>query len=92
LPILVKTTTSSSTTTADHTSKLAFRMLGTGYDWTFQESSRRIHSDIIFRFGIPNSIITDLGSNFTSSEFLDFCEQKSIQIKYASVAHPRANG
>ena len=47
---------------------------------------------IIFRFGIPNSIITDLGSNFTSSEFFDFCEQRSIQIKYASVAHPRANG
>jgi hypothetical protein len=33
---------------------------------------------IIFRFGIPNSIITDLGSNFTSSEFFDFCEQRSI--------------
>jgi transposase InsO family protein len=48
--------------------------------------------DIIFRFGVPNSIITDLGSNFTSSEFFDFYEQKSIQIKYASVAHPRANG
>jgi ribonuclease HI/transposase InsO family protein len=48
--------------------------------------------DIIFRFRIPNSIITDLGSNFTSSEFFDFCEQRSIQIKYASVAHPRANG
>jgi transposase InsO family protein len=48
--------------------------------------------DIIFRFGIPNSIITDLGSNFTSSEFFDFCEQRSIQIKYASVAHLRANG
>jgi transposase InsO family protein len=48
--------------------------------------------DIIFRFEIPNSIITDLGSNFTSSEFFDFCEQRSIQIKYASVAHPRANG
>jgi transposase InsO family protein len=48
--------------------------------------------DIIFGFGIPNSIITDLGSNFTSSEFFDFCEQRSIQIKYASVAHPRANG
>jgi transposase InsO family protein len=48
--------------------------------------------DIIFRFGIPNSIITDLGSNFTSLEFFDFYEQKSIHIKYASVAHPRANG
>jgi transposase InsO family protein len=47
--------------------------------------------DIIFRFGIPNNIITDLGSNFTSSEFFDFCEQRSIQIKCASVAHPRAN-
>jgi transposase InsO family protein len=41
--------------------------------------------DIIFRFGIPNSIITDLGSNFTSSEFFDFCEQRSIQIKYCWV-------
>jgi transposase InsO family protein len=47
---------------------------------------------IIFRFGILNNIITDPGSNFTSSEFFDFCEQRSIQIKYASVAHPRANG
>jgi ribonuclease HI len=26
------------------TNNLAVRMLGTGYDWTFQESSRRIHS------------------------------------------------
>jgi transposase InsO family protein len=48
--------------------------------------------DKIFRFGIPNSIITNLGSNFTSSEFFDFCEQRNIQIKYASVAHQRANG
>jgi hypothetical protein len=48
--------------------------------------------EIIFRFGIPNNIITNLGSNFTSSEFFDFCEQRSILIKYASVAHPRANG
>jgi hypothetical protein len=47
---------------------------------------------IIFRFGILKSIITDLGSNFTSLEFFNFCEQKSIQIKYASVVHPRANG
>jgi transposase InsO family protein len=48
--------------------------------------------DIMFRFRISNNIITDLGSNFTSSEFFDFCEQMSIQIKYASATHPRANG
>jgi transposase InsO family protein len=57
-------------------------------------SAKRVEiiQEIMFRFGIPNSIITDLGSNFTNSEFFDFCEQRSIQIKYASVAHPRANG
>jgi hypothetical protein len=48
--------------------------------------------EIIFRFGIPNNIITFLGSNFTSSEFFDFYKQRSIEIKYASVAHLRANG
>jgi IS30 family transposase len=48
--------------------------------------------EIMFKFGIPNNIIPDLGSNFTSSEFFDFCEQRSIQIKYALVAHPSANG
>jgi transposase InsO family protein len=48
--------------------------------------------EIMFRFEIPNSIITYLGSNFTSSEFFDFCEQRSTQIKYVLVAHPRANG
>jgi hypothetical protein len=30
--------------------------------------------EIIFRFEIPNNIITDLGSNFTSSEFFCFYE------------------
>ena len=34
--------------------------------------------EIIFRFEIPNNIITDLGSNFTNVEFFDFCEQKCI--------------
>lgn len=48
--------------------------------------------EIIFRFRKPNSIITYMGSSFTSVEFFDFCEQKCIQLKYALVAHLRANG
>ena len=48
--------------------------------------------DIIHRFGLPNSIITDLGSTFTSSEFWDFCDERCISVKYVSVAHLRANG
>jgi ribonuclease HI len=43
LPIPVKATAHANTAATDHTSNLAFRMLGTGYDWTFQESSRRIY-------------------------------------------------
>jgi hypothetical protein len=30
--------------------------------------------EIIFRFVIPNNIIIDLGSNFTSAEFFNFYE------------------
>jgi hypothetical protein len=48
--------------------------------------------DILHRFGFSNTIITDLGSNFHSHQFWDFCECSSIEVKYVSVAHPRANG
>eukprot|EP00267_Zea_mays_P022222 XP_008646899.1 uncharacterized protein K02A2.6-like [Zea mays] len=51
-----------------------------------------IIQEVFFRFRIPNSIIINLGSNFRGVEFFEFCEQKCITIKYASVAHPRANG
>jgi hypothetical protein len=47
---------------------------------------------IIHRFGLPNNIITDLGTLFTGSAFWDFCDERSIVVKYVSVAHPRANG
>jgi transposase InsO family protein len=49
-------------------------------------------SDIIHRFGFPHTIITDLGSNFTSQSFWDFCDNSCIKVKYALVAHPQANG
>jgi hypothetical protein len=48
--------------------------------------------DILHHFGFPNTIITDLGSNFHSHQFWDFCERSSIKVKYVSMAHLRANG
>jgi transposase InsO family protein len=41
---------------------------------------------------MPNSIITDNGTNFTAGEFQQFAKELGIKIKYASVAHPKSNG
>jgi hypothetical protein len=48
--------------------------------------------DILHHFGFPNTIITDLGSNFHSHQFWDFCERSSIEVKYVLVADLQANG
>jgi hypothetical protein len=48
--------------------------------------------DILHCFGFPNTIITDLGSNFHSHQFWDFYERSSIEVKYILKAHSRANG
>ena len=47
--------------------------------------------EISHRFGVPNQIITDLGTSFTGSEFWDYCQESCIDVYYASVAHPRCN-
>jgi hypothetical protein len=47
--------------------------------------------DILHHFGFPNTIITDLGSNFHSHQFWDFYEHSSTKVKYVSVAHPQTN-
>jgi hypothetical protein len=47
--------------------------------------------DIMHCFGIPNQVITDLGSPFTAMEFKSWAQNCSINIDYASVAHPEAN-
>ena len=51
-----------------------------------------LFKDIIHRYGLPNSIITDLGTTFTGHHISDFCEDRCISIKYFSFDHPRANG
>ena len=46
---------------------------------------------LVSRFGVPNRIITDNGSQFTSNLFRTYCSNLGTQICYASVAHPRSN-
>nr|XP_051211570.1 uncharacterized protein LOC127329063 [Lolium perenne] len=40
----------------------------------------------------PGGIITDNGTNFAKGEMADFCEETSIRLDLASVAHPESNG
>jgi transposase InsO family protein len=44
--------------------------------------------EIMYKFGVPNTIITDNGTQFTSREFKDFCVDSDIKVNYASVSHP----
>src|SRR5438034_1112722 len=54
--------------------------------------AKEFFQDIVVRFGIPNRIIIDNGTQFTGSEFKDRCEEISIKICYASMAHLQSNG
>jgi transposase InsO family protein len=49
-------------------------------------------TDIVYRFGVPNSIITDNGSQFTGRKFLEFCDKFHIRVDLAAVEHPQTNG
>jgi transposase InsO family protein len=61
---------------------------------TNQEATTAVNffESIIYRYGVPNSIITDNGTNFTVGEFQQFAKEFGIKIKYTSVAHPKSNG
>jgi hypothetical protein len=48
--------------------------------------------DIIFCFGVPNSIITDNNTQFTGEKFLDFCDDNNIHMDCAAVTHSQING
>jgi ribonuclease HI/transposase InsO family protein len=56
------------------------------------EQAVAFFTNIIHCFGVPNSIITDNGTQFTGKKFLDFCEDHHIRVDWAVVAHLMTNG
>ena len=48
--------------------------------------------DIVHHFGVPNSIITDNGTQFTGKKFLQFYDKYHVRVDWANVAHPHMNG
>ncbi|XP_052177535.1 uncharacterized protein LOC127791591 [Diospyros lotus] len=51
-----------------------------------------VWNNIICRFGVPQQIVTDNGTQFTSEQFIQFCESLGIQKSFTAVDHPQANG
>jgi transposase InsO family protein len=56
------------------------------------EQAVTFFTDIVYRFGVPNSIITNNGSQFTGRKFLEFCDKFHIRVDWAAVAHPQTSG
>jgi transposase InsO family protein len=48
--------------------------------------------EIMHRYSVMNTIITDNRIQFTGSDFIDFYNEYLINVRWASVAHLRTNG
>lgn len=48
--------------------------------------------EIICRFGLPHTLITDNGKQFDNEKFKSFCADLSIKLRFTFVAYPQTNG
>ena len=56
------------------------------------QSAIKFFKGIVCHFGVPNRIITDNGTQFTSRTFIQYVQDLGGKICFASIAHPRSNG
>lgn len=56
------------------------------------QAAIKFFKSIMCRFGVPNGIITDNGTQFISAAFQVYCEGMGSKLPFASVVHPRSNG
>ena len=47
--------------------------------------------NIITRFGVPDSLISDNGLQFNSKAFREFCSDLDIKNRYSMPAYPQGN-
>ncbi|KAJ3698911.1 hypothetical protein LUZ61_002616 [Rhynchospora tenuis] len=59
---------------------------------TSQKVTDFLEHHIVYRYGIPHTIITDNGRQFTGAPFKNYCRGLGIDINFAFVCHPQSNG
>ncbi|KAL5561410.1 hypothetical protein UlMin_031157 [Ulmus minor] len=63
-----------------------------GYYWPTIKSDTKAYRNIICRFGIPHSLVSDNGTQFDSAGLKKICSYLGIRKHFSSVAHPQSNG
>ena len=51
------------------------------------QSAVKFFVGLVCRFGVPNRVITDNGTQFTSRTFMQYIQDLSSKICFASAAH-----
>ncbi|KAK0593742.1 hypothetical protein LWI29_028135 [Acer saccharum] len=59
---------------------------------TEENTTSFVKKNILYRLGIPNTIITDNGTQFNDKKFRELCDKYGINNYYATPAHPQTNG
>ena len=50
-----------------------------------------VWKNIVTRFGVPNTLISDNGLQFDSKAFRNFCRDLGIMNRYSTPAYPQSN-
>ena len=51
-----------------------------------------VWKNIVTRFGVPNTLISDNGLQFDSKAFCEFCRDLDIMNRYSTPTYPQSNG
>ena len=57
-----------------------------------RDVTRFIWKNIVCRFSIPRSIVSDNGSQFDCRVYRDFCQELKIKNLYSTSRYPQSNG
>lgn len=59
---------------------------------TEANTSKFLWKNVISRFGIPHSLVSDNGKQFDNRKVRDLCDELGIRKHFSSPHHPQANG
>ena len=59
---------------------------------TLAKIRKFVYKNIICRYGVPHTIVSDNGTQFDCEEFKEFYDDLQIKKVFTSVARPQANG